>query len=802
MSKNRVTLDKVLMKQMLGLMILAYLFSFVVRMIWVWQVEGSASFWWNNQLMINTNDGYFFASGVQKTLEGLHASNPRVFGWLDYGVIFFTTLLVKFTPMSLETAILYMPAIISSLVVIPIILIARLYNQTFWGFFAALLGSIAWSYYNRTMTGYYDTDMFSAMAPMFILFFLMKSTIDFNLRTALYAAIAIAVYPFLYDAGLSIVYAMGIMYGIYMIIYHPKENTTYLSLILVFMALLPVPLASPLSYLVKVALVVVFYFALRQTTFEQKRLIFMAGVVFLLFLYFGNVFHLIFAKVSNYIATGTSSEGLRFYSVTQTVREAGDIPFSMFAHRTSGSQLGVIIALIGYLLLVVKHRAFILALPLIGIGIFSLFGGLRFTVYAVPIAAMSAMYAFYYFYHLFEGTKQRLAMLLVVSFLFFIEQLIELTGRYIVPNERSFVEALGVVFSTLGLLVKTFFAAFSDKTAHFFNASATPYYELFVLFFMFIGAVILYLILEGKAQVKKSIFIPFLAVLILIPNLSHVVAYKVPTVLKKAEVEDLAKLKKVSDSKDYTLAWWDYGYPIWYYSGTSTLIDGGKHNNDNFIISTIMQTNSAKLAARLARLSVETYVDSNYRVVADTLFKNGKKDQVDTNLFLMELESENYTLPPKTRDVFLYLPYRMLNIFPTVAVFGNIDLMTGEKKRKIEFYVSNLANRQGDMLIFQNGIVFDERNGVLHFGRDARSVKYKVTTQEYRSKPTQVKSKMYQMGARLVVLELRSYNQFIIMDEDTFNSMYVQMLLLGRYNKELFELSVSSPYGKIYKLKI
>ena len=127
-----------------------------------------------------------------------------------------------------------MPAIISSLVVIPIILIARLYKQTLWGFFAALLGSIAWSYYNRTMMGYYDTDMFSAMAPMFILFFLMKSTIDFNLKSALYASISIAIYPFLYDAGLSVVYAMGIMYALYMIYFHRNENTTYLSFILSF----------------------------------------------------------------------------------------------------------------------------------------------------------------------------------------------------------------------------------------------------------------------------------------------------------------------------------------------------------------------------------------------------------------------------------------------------------------------------------------------------------------------------------------------------------------------------------------
>ena len=233
MSQNKFSLNQVTTEQMLGLIVLAYVFSFAMRMIWVWQFQDNPNFFWNGQLMINTNDGYFFASGAQKELLGLHASNPRVFGMWDYGVIFFTTLFVKITPFSLETVILYMPAMISSLVVIPIILIGRLYGQSLWGFFAALLGAIAWSYYNRTMIGYYDTDMFSAMAPMFILYFLIKSTIDFNLRSGLYAALAIAIYPFLYDAGLSIVYAMGIMYAVYMIFYHRNENTTYLSLILV-----------------------------------------------------------------------------------------------------------------------------------------------------------------------------------------------------------------------------------------------------------------------------------------------------------------------------------------------------------------------------------------------------------------------------------------------------------------------------------------------------------------------------------------------------------------------------------------
>jgi dolichyl-diphosphooligosaccharide--protein glycosyltransferase/undecaprenyl-diphosphooligosaccharide--protein glycosyltransferase len=152
--------DNISTKEMIGLITFAYAFSFLIRMIWVYQFKDNSAFFWNEQLMINTNDGYFFAAGVQQALDGLHSANPRVFGIWDYGVIMITTLFVKLTPMSLETAILYMPTIISSMVVIPMILIARLYNKTLWGFFAALLGSITWSYYNRTMTVYYDTDMF------------------------------------------------------------------------------------------------------------------------------------------------------------------------------------------------------------------------------------------------------------------------------------------------------------------------------------------------------------------------------------------------------------------------------------------------------------------------------------------------------------------------------------------------------------------------------------------------------------------------------------------------------------------
>jgi len=367
MNQDRLGLDTISIRQMLGLIAIAYTFSFLIRMIWVYQFGGNPQLMWNHQLMINTNDGYYWASAAQKSLEGLHIDNPRVIAMFSNATIFFTVLFAKFTPLSLESVILYMPAFVSSLVVIPVILLGRLYGRTFWGFLAALLGSITWSYYNRTMTGYYDTDMFSAMAPMFILYFLIRSTIDYNLRSALYAAIAIVLYPFLYDQGQIIVDAMVMIYAAYMIFYHRDSMTTYRSLILVFLALIPfgsmMGIDAPYHYLLNLGIVWAAYFYLPKVE-NPKRLMIIAAVSGAAFLIAGDVLGLAWRKMASYLITGTQEHGLHFYAVNQTVREAGHIPFQTFANRISGSIPGLLIALVGYGFLVVRYRAFLLALPL------------------------------------------------------------------------------------------------------------------------------------------------------------------------------------------------------------------------------------------------------------------------------------------------------------------------------------------------------------------------------------------------------------------------------------------------------
>ncbi|HHD72471.1 MAG TPA: hypothetical protein ENL02_00910 [Epsilonproteobacteria bacterium] len=105
------------------------------------------------------------------------------------------------------------------------------------------------------------------------------------------------------------------------------------------------------------------------------------------------------------------------------------------------------------------------------------------------------------------------------------------------------------------------------------------------------------------------------------------------------------------------------------------------------------------------------------------------------------------------------------------------------------------------MLTFANGIAFDQKQGQLLFGKQKENVKNFIVTQSGQKGEINLQSQFYHADGEYVVLYLQSYGLFVIMDNKTFKSAYVQMFMLGKYDKNLFELVVSSPYSRIYKVK-
>lgn len=693
---------------------IAFLFSFAVRMIWVYQFADYEAFKFSGQFMINTNDGYYWAEGARDLLHGIFQKNDlspitTAPTWLTY-------ILAQIIPCSFETLIFYMPSILGSLIVVPIILIAHNLKLLEVGLLAALLASIAVSYYNRTMVGYYDTDMLNIVFPVLLMWSLILGLRTKEEKYLLITALEIIAYRWWYPQSYSLEVSFFVLILLYAVVYERKNLFNYQLLSIILLAMMG------LDNWLRLMIVCCVYIVYKQEIFKRFTFIILASAVGLFFLTGG--FSPIWYQLKGFvfkdaIEVSKDSLPLHFFSVMQTIREAGQISFTTFAERISGHTLTFIFSIIGYMWMVWKYRVMLLGLPLLGLGFLALFGGLRFTIYAVPICAFGVAY---------------------------------------------------LLFTCSGYLQKLF-------------------------------------VNEKIGQVVKSSFVVLGALAILYPNILHIIDYRVPTVFNKTEVEGLVKLQGIAGREDYVLAWWDYGYPIRYYSDVKTLIDGGKHGGDaNFPVSYAL-TSSQDIAAKLARFEVEytenafakaekneTVMNNTAQMTLDAGFKNANDflDSLDTNI----------SLPPKTRDIFFYLPYRMMSIYPTVAQFSNLDIMTGKTVRQPFFFQTNRFQDSAERMDFGQGVSLDKLKGIIKIGTQEIPLKRFVKTGYTKEKKLVKEENIVHANGEFSIIYMQSYNTFLILNEATFNASYIQLFVLENYDERFFEPIILDAYAKIYKLKI
>lgn len=693
---------------------LAFVLSFLIRLIWVYQFSDYEAFKYAGQFMINTNDGYYWAEGARDLVSGVFQKNDL--SPIDQAPAQLTYLFAKIVPISFETIIFYMPAFLSSLIVIPIILIGHNLKMIEVGFLAALLGSIAVSYYNRTMVGYYDTDMLNIVFPMFLVWSLILALRTKEEKYLLITALEIIAYRWWYPQSYSLEASFLGLLLLYTFLFDRKTLFNYQLIAIMLLAMLG------LDTMLRLLGVVIMYAVFKQEKLQRFTL-HILGMSMVLFFTTGG-FSPIWSQLKGYVfkdAIQVSQDvlPLHFFSVMQTIREAGQIPFTTFAERISGHTITFLCSLIGYALMVWRYPVMLLGLPLLGLGFLALFAGLRFTIYAVPLCALGMAY-----------------------FLF-----------------------------TCSSVIQTFFKQ------------------------------------TRLGEGVKSGFVIIGSLAILIPNLLHVIDYRVPTVFNKVEVEQLVELGRRAGREDYVLAWWDYGYPIRYYSDVKTLIDGAKHGGDsNFPVSYAL-TSSQEKAAKLARFEVE-YTEKAYLHAEknETVMNNTAQMSVDSgfknaNDFLAALEMD-IALPPKTRDVYFYLPYRMLNIFPTVAQFSNIDIMSGKLIRQPFFYQTNRFKDSPTHIDLSSGVVLDKTKGTLRLGNQEVLVKRFIKTGYSSDKKLLKEQSTLHVNGNLSVIYMQAYNTFLILDEAMFNASYIQLFVLENWNEKLFEPISLEPHAKVFKLKI
>jgi dolichyl-diphosphooligosaccharide--protein glycosyltransferase/undecaprenyl-diphosphooligosaccharide--protein glycosyltransferase len=185
--------------------------------------------------MINTNDGYYWAEGARDIIAGITKSSNDL-SPIDRAASYLIAFVSQILPFSFEAIIFYMPAFFSSLLVIPIILIGRSIGKLEVGFIAALFASIAWSYYNRTMVGYYDTDLLNIVLPTFLLWSLIWAIRTQEDKYLIFTALDIIAYRWWYPQSYSLEFAFfGLIFAYVIYQYIKKQDFTYNLTLLTFM---------------------------------------------------------------------------------------------------------------------------------------------------------------------------------------------------------------------------------------------------------------------------------------------------------------------------------------------------------------------------------------------------------------------------------------------------------------------------------------------------------------------------------------------------------------------------------------
>ena len=703
---------------------IAFIFSILIRLIWVYQFSDMEQFKFHNQFMINTNDGYFWAEGARDIISGIHQDNDH--SPLQTAAAGLTAFLVKILPFSFESIIFYMPVFFSSLVVIPIVLIGKSVNKELVGFIASLLAAIAWSYYNRTMAGYYDTDLLNIVIPTFLLWSLIWAIKTQDDKYLLISAIDIIIYRWWYPQSYALEFSFFSLIFIYFIYEHFKNKNFHISYyiltLLTFMMFAMVQLSGYIRFGLVVSLFIVL--KLKKEIFV-KYIYYLFGFALVLFLSTGGL-DPILGKLKAYvfkehISTIKGGIELHFFTVMQTVREAGLISFDTFANRISGNLIIFLSSIIGYIWFVLREKVLLLALPMVGLGFLALSGGLRFTIYAIPPLALGVAFLIVEIANFIQNTKLRYS------------------------------------------------------------------------------------------------FISILTILILIPNIIHIVNYRVKTVFNKSEVEVLDKLKTIADREDYVVSWWDYGYPIRYYSDVKTLSDGGKHSGSVNFPTSFALTHSQEEAVKLLKLDV-LYTEKRFYInqYNKNIDKNNssyikfEKSNIaqmtldynfkDTNDFLTSLKTD-IKIPKLKRDVYLYLPTRMLDIYPIVDLFSNIDLMTGKKGVPPFFYKTTKYRENKWFIDLGHNIKLEKRTGNLIVGNKKIPIKRFCKTIYDKSGILHTSINIVNPISNINVVFMSDYKQFLVVDDNVYNSTYFQLTILEHYDKNLFKPIILTPLAKVYKLK-
>ncbi len=284
-------------------------------------------------------------------------------------------------------------------------------------------------------------------------------------------------------------------------------------------------------------------------------------------------------------------------------------------------------------------------------------------------------------------------------------------------------------------------------------------YSSFVLAFGFVY--ILYYFKENFIYLGVAVAISLMFI-----NILGINSYIKPKYFLNEDVKLLNELKiKQNDS---LISWWDYGWPLWYYTGNrNTYIDNGLNTFGGTVFVSKMLLSPPQEAYKLAKI-----ISTNTRDLS--ILKS--QESID-NKFNSITES---------KYIYIMLHKNMLGTIKSIAKFGDRDLASGKllKSRMVES-LSNIIKRSQGKLYTMNFII-DTNIGLII---DKKSNKAKLNQIIVIKNKKIISSKTYDINKKRNIIIVD--NRVIYLDNKTVDGLLIDKLLLNKTDKYFKEVKQS-----------
>lgn len=266
------------------------------------------------------------------------------------------------------------------------------------------------------------------------------------------------------------------------------------------------------------------------------------------------------------------------------------------------------------------------------------------------------------------------------------------------------------------------------------------------------------------------------------------------------DIEGLRELSTMLSPKDTIVTWWDFGWPMWYYAGTSnTLSDNGRHGGiDSYAISKIYLSNSPVFVKNASCFFSKAWQESHR--LSEPYFLSylaQTHDLVDT---FKSLEESNTATSCPEGDVYIFTNGLTLSLLEYIFYTSNFDLRTGKvnrsDERKLMYDQLPVPFNINGSFYQGNHYDFNNTNGYIYLHGEKLLPVHKI----WISKKHHLgQTKTYDNNSTLNMVVTKG-KYIVYMDDKFLNSFIVQAYFFDQYDKTRFTKVIEVENMKIFKV--